>query len=176
MKLTVVAIVLSGAALAGAVGGVLTSIGGSSTAPTSKLVAATGVATAAGEAAEPIADCLVVDGDTIRCGAERVRLLGIDAPERPGNCQVFRQCAPGDYYASTASLSAALSGPLVIQRVGLDRYGRTLALMRGRSGDLSCWQLRSGQAIYRADWDNGGRLAAICNEAPEPNAGFPRKD
>ena len=31
--------------------------------------------------------CTVVDGDPLRCGSERVRLLGIDAPELPGHCR-----------------------------------------------------------------------------------------
>lgn len=37
-------------------------------------------------AGEPIYGCRAVDGDTLRCGQERVRLLGIDAPEMPGHC------------------------------------------------------------------------------------------
>jgi endonuclease YncB( thermonuclease family) len=105
-----------------------------------------------------------VDGDTLRCGQERVRLLGIDAPEK-GRCQPGRRCAPGDPRASEASLARAAQGPLTIRRVSQDRYGRTIALVAGRAGDLSCHQLRSQQAIYRADWDNGGRLAAICRAA-----------
>ena len=107
--------------------------------------------------------CTVVDGDTLRCGSERVRLLGIDAPEMPGHCQRGRQCAPGDPYRSTASLRVALGrGAITITRVGQDRYGRTLALVRAGGTDLSCWQLRSRQAIYKPQWDNGGRLARIC--------------
>jgi micrococcal nuclease len=107
--------------------------------------------------------CTVVDGDTLRCGRERVRLLGIDAPELPGHCQQGRVCAPGDPYRSTASLRGALaSGRVVITRVGQDRYGRTLALVSAGGNDLSCWQLRQGQAIYKPRWDNGGRLARIC--------------
>ena len=106
--------------------------------------------------------CRVVDGDTLRCGRERIRLLGIDAPELPGHCEGNRVCAPGDPYESSASLRAALSGPLTFTRVGTDRYGRTLALVSGAKGDLSCWQLRHAAAIYKPYWDNGGRLAAIC--------------
>ena len=107
--------------------------------------------------------CVAVDGDTLRCGRERVRLLGIDAPEMPGHCQRGRQCAPGDPRQSTASLRAALGrGSLTITRVGEDRYGRTLALVRAGDTDLSCWQLRRGQAIYKPQWDNGRRLARIC--------------
>lgn len=30
--------------------------------------------------------CTVIDGDTIRCGAERVRIMGLDAPEIRARC------------------------------------------------------------------------------------------
>ena len=110
-----------------------------------------------------LATCTVTDGDTLRCGTERVRLLGIDAPELPGHCRRGRHCAAGDPQASRASLQRALAmGPIVITRVARDRYGRTLATVSAGSVDLSCWQLRQHQAVYRADWDNGGRVAAIC--------------
>lgn len=109
--------------------------------------------------------CRVVDGDTLRCGTERVRLLGIDAPELPGHCQTGRACAPGDPIASARSLREALAAPITIDRLGSDRYGRTLALVRGAKGDLSCWQLAHGAAIYKPKWDNRGRLARICSAA-----------
>lgn len=115
--------------------------------------------------------CSVTDGDTLRCGPgpgrsnqpERVRLLGIDAPELPGHCRRGRICAPGNPYASKASLQAALrQGPIRIRRAGYDRYGRTLATVSSGTSDLSCWQLRHRQAIYKPEWDDGGRVKAIC--------------
>jgi len=109
-----------------------------------------------------IADCRATDGDTIRCGDERIRLLGIDAPELPGHCRQGRDCAPGDPYASTASLTAAMSADLRIERVGEDRYHRTLAAVSGPRGDLSCWQIGNGQARYMAKWDDGRTIAARC--------------
>lgn len=109
--------------------------------------------------------CRAVDGDTLRCGKERIRLIGIDAPELPGHCQRGRRCAPGDPFASRASLAQAAHGPLTIMRMGTDHYGRTLALVIGAKGDLSCWQLRNRQARYRADWDDGRALARRCREA-----------
>ncbi|WP_066798581.1 thermonuclease family protein [Sphingomonas soli] len=112
------------------------------------------------------AACVAVDGDTLRCGDERVRLLGIDAPELPWHCQQGRHCAPGDPYASTRSLRAALSrGPVSLRRFGTDHYGPTLALVSAGGVDLSCWQLSHGQAIYKSWWDNGGQLARICPAA-----------
>lgn len=50
----------------------------------------------------------VVDGDTLRCGSIRLRLLGIDAPELPGHCAAYRECAPGDGITSKRSLIDAL--------------------------------------------------------------------
>ncbi len=111
---------------------------------------------------EPLFTCTVTDGDTIRCGDERIRLLGIDAPELPGHCRHGRKCADGDGHASTESLRTAITGSLTIERVGQDRYGRTLALVAGGKGDLSCWQLAQRQAIYKARWDNGLRVARTC--------------
>lgn len=112
-----------------------------------------------------IGGCSVTDGDTIRCGGERIRLIGIDAPELPGHCRKGRVCAPGDPHASTSSLSDAMTGELTIERVGEDRYGRTLALVAGAKGDLSCWQLAHGQAIYKSAWDDGLRVARACPSA-----------
>jgi endonuclease YncB( thermonuclease family) len=125
------------------------------------------VSTVGTTAARPLAEnvvtsCTVTDGDTVNCNGERIRLLGIDAPELPGHCREGRDCAPGDPYASTSSLSRALTGVLRITRVGEDHYGRTLAAMTGDQGDLSCWQLEHGQAIYKRQWDDGQRIAGTC--------------
>ena len=109
-----------------------------------------------------VTDCTVVDGDTIRCGDERIRLLGIDAPELPGHCNSVRVCAPGDPHASAASLAAALTGQIQITRLGYDRYGRTLAALAGSKGDLSCWQLGREHAVYKPRWDNSLRIARSC--------------
>lgn len=113
-------------------------------------------------AGEVIGGCRVTDGDTIRCGDERVRLLGIDAPELPGHCRRGRRCAPGDPVASREALRGDLVGTVRIVRVGEDRYGRTLAMVASDVGDLSCRQLARGAAVYRGDWDDGGRVAAAC--------------
>lgn len=108
--------------------------------------------------------CRAVDGDTLRCGSERIRLLGIDAPEMPGHCHGTRVCAPGDPFASQRHLAAALDGKLTIYRMGTDRYGRTLATVSGPAGDLSCGQLKAGLAIYKPRWDNRHRVASLCPE------------
>ncbi|MFN2473993.1 MAG: thermonuclease family protein [Sphingomicrobium sp.] len=65
-----------------------------------------------------------MDGDTLRCGSIRLRLLGIDAPELPGHCARYRQCAPGDGFESKRSLIDALrNGPVAYSVVTTERYG-----------------------------------------------------
>ncbi|MBB5716826.1 thermonuclease family protein [Sphingomonas aerophila] len=112
-----------------------------------------------------VSGCTVTDGDTIRCSGERIRLLGIDAPEFPGHCRSGRVCAPGDPYVSKASLERAMVGSLRINRFGQDRYGRTLAAVSGDRGDLSCYQLEHSHAIYKSNWDNARRIARTCPSA-----------
>jgi len=92
----------------------------------------------------------IVDGDTLRCAGERVRLLGIDAPELPGHCRKGRACTPGDPYAAKAHLRALTKGKRVVcewsQR---DPYGRPLARCNAAGIDLSCAMLASGHAEAR---------------------------
>lgn len=107
--------------------------------------------------------CTATDGDTIRCGDERIRLLGIDAPELPGHCRAGRECVEGDPVASKEALAAQLAkGQLTIRRFGLDRYGRTLAVVYAGGSNLSCAQLAVGVAIYVPEWDNGGAVQGDC--------------
>ena len=114
---------------------------------------------------ETISGCSVTDGDTVRCGNERVRLVGIDSPELPGHCRKGRICVAGDPYAATSSLKSALSFSMSIERLGTDHYGRTIAAIAGEKGDLSCHQLKTGHAIYKPAWDNGKRIARTCPQA-----------
>ena len=106
--------------------------------------------------------CTVTDGDTIRCGSERIRLLGIDAPELAGHCRTGRACAPGSGPASKRSLGTMMTGPITLDRVAQDPYGRTLAIVHAGGVNLSCRQLERRQAIYKPRWDNGGRVASAC--------------
>jgi endonuclease YncB( thermonuclease family) len=113
----------------------------------------------------PIVDCpsaWVVDGDSLRCGAERLRLLGIDAPELHG-CPRWRSCASGNGEASKASLRQAVrQGRIRYRFVTRDRFGRAVVVAWAGAVNLSCWQLARGQAVYKPHWDNGGIIARAC--------------
>src|SRR5262245_22032735 len=76
----------------------------------------------------------VVDGNTIRLGAERIRILGIDTPELgAARCTAERRAAE----VAKRRLTEIISGQeLEIVRNGKDRYGRTLAWIRVRGADV----------------------------------------
>ena len=39
--------------------------------------------------AATLLSCVAIDSDTLRCGQERVRLIGIDASELAGHCRTL---------------------------------------------------------------------------------------
>lgn len=92
----------------------------------------------------------ILDGDTFDCGATRVRLAGIDAPELEGHCRPGRKCAPGDPYASTEHLRSVIGSEAPqCRRIDIDVYGRVVARCTVGKTDLSCAQLKGGYAIRR---------------------------
>ena len=112
-----------------------------------------------------VTNCRAIDGDTLRCGSIRIRLLGIDAAELPGHCRVGRHCAPGDPFAQQAALRRLAAGPLTVRAVTQDRYGRLVATVHNAAGvDLSCAMIAAG-ATYKPAWDNGGIVRRSCARA-----------
>lgn len=91
----------------------------------------------------------ITDGDTLRCAdGTRVRIGGIDAPEVSA-CSLGRQCVPGDGQASKRSLASLASGrTLSCRQVGTS-YKRKVAFCSAGGVDLSCAQVRAGQAVPR---------------------------
>jgi len=110
----------------------------------------------------PCPSAYVVDGDSIRCGPVRVRLLGIDAPELRG-CPRGRVCEAGDGQASRRSLAAGVAqGRITYRVVTVDRFGRSVVMAWAGRVNLSCWQLQARQAVYKPRWDNGGLVRRSC--------------
>lgn len=104
----------------------------------------------------------VIDGDTLHLGEERLRLLGVDAPELH-HCRKGRVCVKGDPVASAENLRRLIQqGHPRIERVGRDRYGRSLVVIHVGRLNISCEQVRGGYAEYVAKWDGGRRIAREC--------------
>lgn len=80
---------------------------------------------------------VVIDGDTVRLGQEKIRLENIDAPEtqRPrAQCDYEIQLG----LKSKQALIQILAGgePVVLRSGRLDRYGRTLARIEVNRKDV----------------------------------------
>ena len=91
----------------------------------------------------------VVDGDTIRLRAERIRLSSVDAPELlEPQCEAERLLA----LEAQRRLAELLSSqPWRIVRDGTDRYGRTLARLRLDDGWVGTALVRDGFARWYDD-------------------------
>ena len=99
-------------------------------------------------AAEITGTVKVTDGDTIRIGDMRIRLWGIDAPERRQTCQGRN----GDVYEcgrdSAAVLTELTRGRQVeCMERDRDRYGRIVAVCRAGAVELNAAMVRRGWAV-----------------------------
>ena len=93
------------------------------------------------------------DGDTLRCGRERIRIANIDAPEllgSPSCSRTKRSTHWCDYSLGKTSRDALIrfvgNTPVVITPLGTDRYGRTLARVSVRGRDVGEFLIAQGLA------------------------------
>jgi len=90
----------------------------------------------------------VVDGDTLDISGTRVRLEGIDAPERGQRCQ--RSWLPLTWRcgrAATRALKKLINGQTVrCQPQGRDKYRRVIGVCFAGEVDLNAAMVRSGNA------------------------------
>ena len=117
---------------------------------------------------EPLILCLTVavwDGDSLRCNGQRVRLANIDAPELAGSprctprrarelarSKIPAQCDHAQAIRSRDALRTFLArGPVMVEPVGGDRYGRVLGRVSVNGRDVGQWLVRQGWA---REWAN----------------------
>jgi endonuclease YncB( thermonuclease family) len=93
--------------------------------------------------ADPIV--LLVDGDTIKIGSERIRIVDIDAPESfLSRCEAELVLA----LAAKQRLRELLDGgPVRIEVTGTDRYRRTLAHVFAGDVDIGATLVAEGHAL-----------------------------
>jgi endonuclease YncB( thermonuclease family) len=95
---------------------------------------------------------VIIDGDTIALGSERVRILNIDAPEtRNARCEA--ELVAG-LKAKERLATLLRSGLIEVDRHGEDRYRRTLARVSAGGRDV-------GEVLVRE------RLALPWHDGPE---------
>jgi endonuclease YncB( thermonuclease family) len=111
----------------------------------------------------------VIDGDTLDLSGTRIRLHGIDAPERDQHCTRD----DGTRWACGRWAHAVLAGliggaPVACEGRGTDRYGRTVAVCHARGRDLGEAMVAAGAALaytaYSADYveaEKGAMFAGL---------------
>src|SRR5829696_7007930 len=113
----------------------------------------------------------VIDGDTLALAGERIRLLGIDAPEtREARCE--RERVAG-YETKARVVDLLRFGRSVdVRRHGHDQYGRTLAHIVIDGRDLGEQLVREKLALpYRSGAEaKAARLAQWCGDAARLHA------
>lgn len=98
----------------------------------------------------------VIDGDTIDVSGERIRILNIDTPERGDRARCDQERVMAEQ-ASRALRSRVQSARRIdLERDGLDKYGRTLALVYLDGKDVGEVLIDEGYAVRwgggRPDW------------------------
>jgi len=96
--------------------------------------------------------CRVIDGDSLACGGERIRIMGLDAPELRGRCHAEVRLAR----AAQTRMQQLVARGIAIERRGRDRYRRTLAVVRDRGGQ-NVADIMIRERLARAYEGNGQR-------------------
>lgn len=88
------------------------------------------------------------DGDSLRLQGDRIRLLGIDAPELDQVCWTATGAEwPCGHAARTELARLVAAGPVDCQPEGTDKYGRTLARCDVAGADIGASVVRAGLAL-----------------------------
>lgn len=107
-------------------------------------------------AEEIVGRASVTDGDTLIIQGERIRLHGIDAPERAQTCEAGGKAWRCGQKASLALADKIGRLPVRCETFQRDRYGRAIAICRQGQTDLNRWMVRNGWALayrrYSADY------------------------
>lgn len=88
-----------------------------------------------------------IDGDTLEVGGERVRLYGIDAPEKSQTCQRDGQAWNCGEDASGLLAHLAQGRSVICQQMDRDVYGRQVSTCTVAGTDLGRAMVESGLAV-----------------------------
>jgi endonuclease YncB( thermonuclease family) len=101
--------------------------------------------------AEVAGQASVIDGDTIDIHGQRIRLHGIDAPEKGQPCFDAGQQPYRCGQKAAMALDEFIGGSSVTcEEQDVDRYGRIVARCMVRGQSINAWLVRKGYAMaYR---------------------------
>ncbi|TVQ29975.1 MAG: thermonuclease family protein [Geminicoccaceae bacterium] len=137
-------------------------------------VACVGVRAAAGRRDVISGTATVLDADTFVVAGERIRLIGIDAPENDQHCHVDGRPWPCGEMATAAAEAMVGRSEIACEVFGRDRYERPLAVCRRGEVDLNDLIVREGWALA---WypSSGSVVLGPSYEAAEAEAAVHRR-
>ena len=101
----------------------------------------------------------VADGDSIMLAGERIRLLGIDAPEVTQICSIAGSDYPCGRRAREALVRAIDGRPVACAGGRRDRYDRLLASCMAGGAELNRMQVEAGWAVAYGDFEAEEQVA-----------------
>jgi endonuclease YncB( thermonuclease family) len=111
---------------------------------------------------------IAIDGDTLAIARRRIRLVGIDAPEKGQRCGGARDEYDCGEAATRALAALVRTGSVECRAEDRDRWGRIVARCQAGGRDL-------GAAILRAGWAKAARGAPAGYAALEAEARAARR-
>lgn len=113
----------------------------------------------------------VIDGDTLEIHGSRIRLHGIDAPERSQTCRERDGSAWRCGQAAALSLADKIGRTSVLcEHLDTDRYGRVIARCFSNREDLNKWMVGEGLAVAYRQYSSD--YVADENQAQEAKKGI----
>ncbi|WP_375449500.1 thermonuclease family protein [uncultured Devosia sp.] len=105
----------------------------------------------------------ISDGDSFHLGADRIRLLGIDAPELDQTCtDADSRNWPCGRAARDKLVDLVAAQSLTCQPDGHDRFGRILAICSAGGRDLGLQMVAAGLAVSADDYGREEAAARVA--------------
>lgn len=117
-------------------------------------------------AATAVGQARVIDADTLEIGNRRIRLLGVDAPDRGQICRdATEEGWPCGAQARLVLADFLGTGTVSCRIASWDRYDRDLGHCALEGADLGDWLVRHGWAIPHEDGESAYEAARRAAEA-----------
>ncbi len=112
-----------------------------------------------------IGKAIIVDGDTLKIGINKIRLHGIDSPELEQKCLIKEKEWNCGKKAAESLFNLANLKEITCESNNKDRYNRYIAICYINALNINKWMVKNGWAIayryYSLDYINDEEIAKM---------------